>query len=117
MINIERARTVARLHLDNGMVVSDADAKLICQALLAGGPLDAIRRKSTQMAEDDGLWFRAQTAAEAYVQQELRKLCALIERETESVSDERDGAVAALAARSGPMKPDRAIAARRGELS
>ena len=32
-----------------------------------------------QQAEDDGLWFIAETAAEAYVQQELRKLHAVIE--------------------------------------
>jgi hypothetical protein len=91
MIDITRARSVARLHLDNGMVVSETDAKLICQALLAGGPLDAIRQKSAQMAEDAGLWFKAETCAEAYVQQELRKLCALIEQQPETVSDERDG--------------------------
>ena len=30
-------------------------------------------------AEDEGLWFEAQTAPEAYLQQELRKLHALIE--------------------------------------
>lgn len=34
---------------------------------------------SAEMAEDEGLWFVAQTAAEAYLQQELRKLCAAIE--------------------------------------
>ena len=32
-------------------------------------------------AEDEGLWFEAQTAAEAYLQQELRKLHAAVERE------------------------------------
>ena len=32
-----------------------------------------------QQAEDDGLWFQAQTSAEAYLQQELRKLHAAIE--------------------------------------
>jgi hypothetical protein len=108
MIDITRARSVARLHLDNGMVVSETDAKLICQALLAGGPLDAIRQKSAQMAEDAGLWFKAETCAEAYVQQELRKLCALIEQQPETVSDERDGAVAERsAARSEHISPER----------
>lgn len=32
-------------------------------------------------AEDAGLWYRAQTAAEGYVQQELRKLHAVIEHQ------------------------------------
>jgi len=32
-----------------------------------------------EQAEDDGLWFVAETAAEAYLQQELRKLHAAIE--------------------------------------
>lgn len=41
--------------------------------------LGKLREISAAMAEDDGLWFRAGTAAEAYVQQELRKLCAMIE--------------------------------------
>lgn len=31
-------------------------------------------------ANDEGLWFRAQTPAEAYLQQELRNLHALIEK-------------------------------------
>ena len=30
-------------------------------------------------AEDSGLWFRAETAPEAYLQQELRRLHALVE--------------------------------------
>ena len=32
-----------------------------------------------RQSEDAGLWFEAQTAAEAYLQQELRKLHAMIE--------------------------------------
>ena len=32
-----------------------------------------------QQAEDEGLWFAAQTAPEAYLQQELRRLHAAIE--------------------------------------
>jgi hypothetical protein len=32
-----------------------------------------------QQAEDPGLWFEAETCAEAYLQQELRKLHAAIE--------------------------------------
>ena len=41
--------------------------------------ISRLREMSSAMAEDDGLWFRAETAAEAYLQQELRKLCAAIE--------------------------------------
>ena len=32
-----------------------------------------------EQAEDEGLWFRAETAAEAYLQQELRRLHAAVE--------------------------------------
>ena len=38
--------------------------------------LQSIMKKQ---AEDDGLWFRAVTAAEGYLQQELRRLHAAIE--------------------------------------
>ena len=37
-----------------------------------------------QQAEDEGLWFRAQTAPEAYLQQALRDLHTVIEEETPS---------------------------------
>lgn len=33
-----------------------------------------------EQAEDEGIWFEAETAPEAYLQQELRKLHGLIER-------------------------------------
>lgn len=39
----------------------------------------AIKELVNKQAEDEGLWFHAQTCAEAYVQQELRKLHAVIE--------------------------------------
>lgn len=43
-----------------------------------------------KQAEDDGLWFQAATAPEAYLQQELRKLHAAVEgvTETKSVTDD-----------------------------
>lgn len=34
-----------------------------------------------QQAEDEGLWFQAETAPEAYLQQELRKLHQAVERD------------------------------------
>ena len=39
----------------------------------------ALRKIVDEQAEDDGLWFKAETCAEAYVQQELRKLHAAVE--------------------------------------
>ena len=41
--------------------------------------LARLRQLTAQQAEDDGLWFRAATAPEAYLQQELRKLHAAVE--------------------------------------
>lgn len=41
--------------------------------------LDQIKSLVNEQAEDEGLWFIAQTAPEAYLQQELRRLHALIE--------------------------------------
>ena len=40
---------------------------------------DAIQQVVDEQAEDEGLWFVAQTAAEAYLQQELRRLHAAVE--------------------------------------
>ena len=57
-------------------------------ALLASETrMGRIRSLSDMMAEDAGLWFIAQTAAEAYLQQEMRKLCALIEHKQEGASE------------------------------
>jgi hypothetical protein len=42
-----------------------------------------------EQAEDEGLWFVAQTAPEAYLQQELRRLHAAIEEEASSSDDLR----------------------------
>ena len=41
--------------------------------------LAAIRALVDEQAEDEGLWFQARTAPEAYLQQELRRLHALVE--------------------------------------
>ncbi len=38
-----------------------------------------LRALVNEQAEDEGLWFVAQTASEAYLQQELRRLHAAIE--------------------------------------
>lgn len=39
----------------------------------------SLKKIVDEQAEDDGLWFVAETASEAYLQQELRKLHAEIE--------------------------------------
>lgn len=44
--------------------------------------LSAIQALVDKQAEDEGLWFVAETAPEAYLQQELRRLHAEIERHT-----------------------------------
>ena len=49
------------------------------EARAATPPPEALRQLVAQQAEDDGLWFDAKTAPEAYLQQELRKLHAAIE--------------------------------------
>lgn len=46
--------------------------------------LARIQKCVDEQAEDDGLWFQAETASEAYLQQELRKLHWAIEAETGS---------------------------------
>lgn len=43
--------------------------------------LNAIRECVNEQAEDYGLWFEAETAAEAYLQMELRRLHSVIEEE------------------------------------
>lgn len=42
----------------------------------------SIRAIVDEQANDDGLWFVAETCAEAYVQQALRRLHAVIEGKT-----------------------------------
>ena len=42
-------------------------------------PINTARRVAAEQANDDGLWFKAETAPEAYLQQALRRLHAVIE--------------------------------------
>lgn len=49
---------------------------------------DTLRRAQeliAQQAEDEGLWFEAQTMPEAYLQQELRKLHTVVENKSPEV--------------------------------
>lgn len=41
--------------------------------------LEQIKAVVSEQADDEGLWFYAHTAPEAYLQQELRRLHAVIE--------------------------------------
>jgi hypothetical protein len=43
--------------------------------------VEAIKALVNEQAEDYGLWFIAQTAPEAYLQKELRRLHEVIERD------------------------------------
>ena len=46
-----------------------------------------IRALVNEQAEDEGLWFKATTVTEAYLQQELRRLHGVIEDEGSSDTD------------------------------
>ena len=48
------------------------------------GKMKHIRAITDRQAEDEGLWFAAVTAPEAYLQQELRKLHSAIEAAKEN---------------------------------
>ncbi len=49
--------------------------------------LAAARRIVDEQAKDEGLWFNARTAPEAYLQQELRRLHAAVEAEAAAPSE------------------------------
>lgn len=53
-------------------------------AYLANG-LAKIQKVVDEQAEDEGLWFFAETAPEAYLMKELRRLHAVIEKVTKNV--------------------------------
>ena len=65
--------------------------------------LSGLRAIVDAQAEDDGLWFVAQTAPEAYLQQELRKLHAAIEAVT-GAGRNTEAARAGLVPESTPLK-------------
>jgi hypothetical protein len=43
--------------------------------------VERIKLKVAEQSEDEGLWFDAETAPEAYLQQELRELHRIIEED------------------------------------
>lgn len=64
------ARAQGKLH---EMLAQEGEAEARAAALAES------RRLVDEQAEDEGLWFIAETAAEAYLQQELRRLHAAVE--------------------------------------
>jgi hypothetical protein len=41
--------------------------------------IELLQKHSNKLADDERLWFRAQTITEAYLQARLRKICWMIE--------------------------------------
>lgn len=58
----------------NAAYIAALDPTTIKRIVDAAEALEISHALVQKQAEDDGLWFIAQTAAEAYLQQELRKL-------------------------------------------
>ena len=66
-------------------VLAQIDAALAAPAKLTDEQIDltAVARIIDEQAEDEGLWFRAEHATEAYLQAALRELHAAVERALE----------------------------------
>ena len=81
----ERQPYMTRLYFGDGGLdylhrsVLGAAISALDKAATLKTELAKLRQLVAQQAEDDGLWFNAATAPEAYLQQELRKLHAAIE--------------------------------------
>jgi len=67
--------------LYNGLTIEQWKSRAKAAERRAFEPHSALRKIVDLQAADDGLWFEARTASEAYLQQELRKLHAAIEAE------------------------------------
>lgn len=78
---LAKQEPVANVVLYQGNMVGALEHHLDEGTKLYAGPVIPADVKSlvNKQAADDGLWFVAQTAPEAYLQQELRKLHSLIE--------------------------------------
>ena len=61
------------VHVGTRASLIDSIIELVALAQPAPA-LERLRKMVNEQAEDDGLWFRAETAPEAYLQQELRRL-------------------------------------------
>jgi hypothetical protein len=53
-------------------------------------PLTRIQAVVNEQADDDGLWFVARSISEAYLQEELRRLHAVIEQAVHEPTDRED---------------------------
>ncbi len=65
--------------------------------------MNEVRKIVNEQAEDDALWFDANYATEAYLQQALRRLHAAVERATRGET----GPLAALGASAPPAADER----------
>jgi hypothetical protein len=65
-------------HIEDDDSLSFVDGEMVLRVCTA--PV-SLRRLVDQQAEDEGLWFIAETVAEAHLQQELRRLHAAVEGE------------------------------------
>lgn len=75
----EKDKTVICLRLGEAVhFIPEPFARSVLPLLIYTPPTEALRVVSEQ-AKDDGLWFKAKTAPEAYLQQELRRLHEAIE--------------------------------------
>jgi hypothetical protein len=60
-------------------MLAELEAATLDVERAARAPEGALQALVNEQAEDEGLWFIAQTAPEAYLQQELRRLHAVVE--------------------------------------
>ncbi len=77
------------VHMGTYSLVND-----LLRALLDAEPEepegDRLQRIVNEQAEDDGLWFVAETAPEAYLQEQLRRLHAAIEARDDAAMEADD---------------------------
>lgn len=59
--------------------VSEENTRLRSALFAKEARIEALEKAANEQAEDEGLWFHAATAPEAYLQKALRRLHALIE--------------------------------------
>lgn len=72
-------RSLAQRATDQTAYIALCDPATVLWLVQRARQLHAVQALVNCQAEDDGLWFMAHTAAEGYLQQELRKLHAAIE--------------------------------------
>ena len=75
----EADKHIANLRRLNYLITRAGWSEYPDDATAAADYIELLRNIVNEQAEDEGLWFDAQHAPEAYLQQELRKLHAAIE--------------------------------------